>query len=187
MYYVFHQLFPRRVANHEQLISGIITIPTLYSLLVSKHQFISEPSSQIMNFNILTLLSKNIIGSFSMNELYLGAPNIYTSIITTILIIVYFFNKEINKQEKKYTLIFIILFILCFIFNPLNLLLHMFQSPYSFPFRYSFIYCFITLILSYKCINNMSKIKTKNILITCILLIGLLILIAYKKHLPRNI
>ena len=164
------------------LISGIITIPTLYSLLVSKHQFISEPSAQIMNFNILTLLSKNIIGSFSMNELYLGAPNIYTSIITTILIIVYFFNKEINKQEKKYTLIFIILFILCFIFNPLNLLLHMFQSPYSFPFRYSFIYCFITLILSYKCINNMSKIKTKNTLITCILLIGLLILIAYKKY-----
>ena len=28
----------------------------------------------------------------------------------------------------------------------------------------------------------MSKIKTKNILITCILLIGLLILIAYKKY-----
>ena len=25
MYYIFHQLFPRRVANHEQLISGIIT------------------------------------------------------------------------------------------------------------------------------------------------------------------
>lgn len=151
-----------RMSLISVLISGIIIIPTIYSLVSSKGQLYTSSSLTLyMYFDYFTLFAKNTLGAFSMNELRVGAPNIYAGVMTLLLVIAYFFNNKIEKKEKIYTGIFLFIFFLCFYFNPINLSLHMMQSPMSFPFRYSFIFSFLTLIMAYKCINNMEEFNNK--------------------------
>lgn len=151
-----------RISFIAVFISGIILVPTIYSLMNSKAQSYNiESLNMYMYFDYLTLFSKNVLGAFSLTELREGAPNIYSGILTLILTILYFFNRHIEKKEKIYTGLLLFLFFICFYFNTINISLHMFQSPLSFPFRYSFIFSFIILILAYKCINNIDGVNSK--------------------------
>lgn len=165
------------------LISGIIIIPTIYSLASSKGQLYNSDSlTMYMYFDYFTLFAKNTLGSFSMNELRTGAPNIYCGIIALILTILYFFNSKIEKREKVYTGLFIFIFFICFYFNTINLGLHMMQSPMSFPFRYSFIFSFLSLILAYKCINNMDGINSKLLIYITIALVFIFMLVDHNGY-----
>lgn len=165
------------------LISGIIIIPTIYSLANSKGQLYNSDSlNMYMYFDYFTLFSKNILGAFSMDELTGGAPNIYSGIITLILVIVYFFNKNISKREKIYTGLFLLLFFICFYFNTINLGLHMLQTPMSFPFRYSFIFSFLTLILAYKSVNNIENLNHKYLLYITIALIFIFMIVNQNSY-----
>lgn len=165
------------------LISGIIIIPTIYSLASSKGQLYNSDSlNMYMYFDYFTLFAKNTLGAFSMNELRTGAPNIYCGIITFILTILYFFNNKIEKREKIYTGFFIFIFFICFYFNTINLGLHMMQSPMSFPFRYSFIFSFLSLILAYKCINNMDGINNKLLIYITIALVFIFMLVDHNGY-----
>lgn len=165
------------------LISGIIIIPTIYSLVSSKGQLYSASSlTTYMYFDYFTLFAKNTLGAFSMNELRVGAPNIYAGVITLILIIMYFFNSKISKREKIYTGIFFFIFFVCFYFNPINLFLHMLQSPMSFPFRYSFIFSFLWLILSYKCINIIDGLNHKYIVPIIVSIIFIFMLVDHNGY-----
>lgn len=165
------------------LIAGIIIIPTIYSLVSSKGQLYNSSSlTTYMYFDYFTLFAKNTLGAFSMNELRVGAPNIYAGIITLILIVIYFFNSNVSKKEKIYTGLFFFIFFICFYFNPINLFLHMLQSPMSFPFRYSFIFSFLTLILAYKCLNNMDGFNSKHIIAIAVSLIFIFMLVDHNGY-----
>ena len=154
-----------RISIIAALISSVIIIPTIYSLASSKGKLYNSSSLVLyMYFDYFTLFAKNVLGSFSMNELRVGAPNIYAGILTLILTVLYFLNKKIDKKEKICSGIFLFIFFICFYFNPVNLFLHMLQGPMSFPFRYSFIFSFLSLVYGYKCLSNIAGLDKKNII-----------------------
>lgn len=140
------------------LTSSIILIPSIFSLLQGKaNGFITEfiPNQKFAIFDIIT---RFFIGAFKNNDLSGGCPNLYVSLIVIVLVIHYFFNKNINEKEKKASLILLLVFILSFIFNPIDVIWHTFKHPYGFPFRYSFIFDFILLIIAYKNFINIDEI-----------------------------
>lgn len=150
----------------------IVILPTIYSQLQveSRKELIVDALGNI-NFNVLDILSKFIIGSFNFGQItntvyskFLNLPNIYCGVFITFLIILYFINKKVDKESKiKDGLILAVMFISLFI-NLLNIVWHGFSINAWFPYRYSFIISFIMIIIAYKSYWKLGDIEDKSIL-----------------------
>mgnify|MGYP002621879720 CR=1 FL=1 len=150
------------------LTSSVILIPSILSLLSGKASGILQEFIPNQKFAIFDIITRFYIGTFKNSDLEGGCPNIYISLITLVLVIYYFFNKNIKKQEKKASLILLSIFIISFMFYPIDVIWHAFKHPYGFPFRYSFIFDFIMLIIAYKSIiklDDINKIFIKKFII----------------------
>lgn len=150
----------------------IVMLPTIYSQLQveSRKEIVIEALGNI-NFNVLDILSKFIIGSFNFgqitNEIYsefLNLPNIYCGVFITFLVVLYFINKKVSKEAKiKDGLLLAIMFISVFV-NAINIVWHGFSVNAWFPYRYSFIISFIMIIIAYKSYWKLDDIEDKSIL-----------------------
>lgn len=105
--------------------------------------------------NIYQLITNHFIGArpvvLARNE---DLPNVYSGIITMMLIPLYFFNKNINKREKWGMAIMLVIMLLCACIKPLDFLIHGLHFPSNLPHRYTFIYSFIMLYIAYKGLMN---------------------------------
>ena len=141
------------------LTSGIILIPSIFALLQGKANGLLGDFVPNQKFAILDIITRFYIGTFKNSDLLGSLPNVYISVIMIVLVIYYFFNKNINKTEKKASLILITLFGIGFVFSPINTIWHTLKNPVGFPFRYSFMFDFILLIIAFKSIININKIE----------------------------
>ena len=159
------------------LISGIILVPSIFSLLQGKANGLLGDFVPNQRFALLDLITRFYIGTFKTSDILGTLPNVYISQMMIFLTIYYFLNKNIKEKEKKSTLILIGTFALGFIFSPINTIWHTLKNPVGFPFRYSFMFDFILLITAFKSIINIKEIE-KNFIkkfITYGILITLLI------------
>jgi uncharacterized membrane protein YfhO len=140
------------------LTSGIILIPSLFSLLQGKANGMLGDFVPNQKFALLDLITRFYIGTFKNSDILGTLPNVYISVMMTFLVIYYFFNKNINKKEKQASLILIGVFTLGFVFSPINTIWHTFKNPVGFPFRYSFMFDFILLIIAYKSLLKIKEI-----------------------------
>ena len=140
------------------LTSGIILIPSIFSLMQGKANGLLGDFVPNQRFAILDLLTRFYIGTFKNSDILGTLPNIYISQIMIVLVIYYFFNKNINKKEKQASLILIGVFTLGLVFSPINTIWHTLKNPVGFPFRYSFMFDMILLIIAYKSILNIKEI-----------------------------
>lgn len=138
--------------------SMIILLPSLYSLTAGKANFSLSEFVPKQTYPVMELISRFFIGSFKNSDLSGGCPNVFISLFTIVLVVVYFFNKKINIKEKRATLYLVLVFLISFIFYPIDVVWHTFQHPAGFPFRYSFIFDFVLLIIAYK-----SYLSIKNV------------------------
>lgn len=141
------------------LISMIILIPVFFNLLDSKYEQNSNLFSFDLHFNLLTAISKITLGSFVLNDLAFGAPNIYCGLISLILIFVYFANKDIPLKNKITYLIFFVILILSFTICTLDYVMHMLQATVWFPFRDSFVFSFLMIIVAAKGLEKIKNIS----------------------------
>ncbi len=172
------------------LTSGIILIPSLFSLLQGKANGLLGDFVPNQRFAILDLITRFYIGTFKNSDLLGTLPNIYISQIMIVLVIYYFFNKNIKEVEKKSTLILLLAFTIGFVFSPINTIWHTLKNPVGFPFRYSFMFDFVLLIIAYKSILNIKTIDSKFIkkFIMYSLIISLLIdKLLYVNHMYYKI
>lgn len=159
------------------LTAGIVLIPSVFSLMQGKANGLLGDFVPNQRFAILDLLTRFYIGTFKNSDILGTLPNIYISQIMIVLIIYYFFNKNIKTKEKQASLILIGIFALGFVFSPINTIWHTLKNPVGFPFRYSFMFDMILLIIAYKSILNIKEID-KNFIKKFIfysILIGLII------------
>ena len=140
------------------LTSGIILIPSVFSLMQGKAEGLLGEFVPNQRFALLDLITRFYIGTFKNSDILGSLPNVYISVMMTFLVIYYFFNKGINKKEKQASLILIGTFTLGFVFSPINTIWHTFKNPVGFPFRYSFMFDFILLIIAYKSLINLKEI-----------------------------
>lgn len=96
-------------------------------------------------------------------------PNVYTSVLTVLLVPLYMINSKIKIREKAVYSILIVLFFISFNNNFANFFWHAFHFPNDLPYRFSFMYSFILLTIAFKGLINLKGIKAKEIFATGII------------------
>ena len=175
----------------SSLLSGlmcmIIIIPEASELLKGKALLYTSNKTEYFKFNMnfLNIFYKFLPGSTSNYDLKYGMVNIYVSLLVTILVIKYFFNKKISKKERITTLIFILFFLLSISFNLLDFAWQLFQRPIWYPNRYIFTFSFFLITIAMKEITNITyktNIKENLIIIISFILLTLYSIINLKIH-----
>ena len=168
-FYFLHQiLIQKKIKEYKVIIKfiGISLLAGLSSLMIwlpTVSQLIGgDRYIHSKQFNLEYIMSRlfiiNINQASNIKQQYWNL-NIYTSLMTIILFIYYYFNIEINKQEKIINSIYLVLFILSFLIPEISYIWHGFSDPDGYYFRYSFIFSFFMIALASK--QDFSKLNPK--------------------------
>ncbi len=138
-------------------LSAAVLIPALLSLSGEKEEL---SIGLFLRMNPLDLFSKLYTGSFQ-GDLGTGLPNIFCGIIITVLLIWYFFCREISKKEKILTGAAVLFFIVNFSVNTLYVIWHGFNQPIGFPYRFAFLFTFFMIIKADESFAVLSSVDEK--------------------------
>ena len=136
-------------------LAAFVWIPSLKSLSGGKASFDFTSMNFSRDFNLPLILTKLYTGSFNIESLESGLPNIFCGILMLLLFVLYFLNKNIKLKEKIASAVLTTIIILSFYISGLNLIWHGFNPPAGFPYRYSFVFSFIIIYLAYKCFKSL--------------------------------
>ncbi len=134
------------------------------------------------------LTTYNVIFDFLANHLAsvvptirssgdLVVPNVYSGMLTILLLPLFYFCKNISVKEKIAATLTLGIFFFAFNFNIPNYIIHAFHFPNDLPFRFSFIYSFFIVIIAYKVLVNIKSFSGKELLSAGIALVGFIILV----------
>lgn len=162
------------------LISGGLTmalaIPTITAISRTATSEASFPKFEIYH-NIYQIITNHFSGArpivLARNE---DLPNIYSGVLTIVLLPAYFINKDIKLKEKILFGILILFMLLCAVLKPLDFLIHGAHFPANLPHRYTFIYSFILLILGFKAFKNIKGVNLITLSIFSVLYILIIFL-----------
>lgn len=91
-------------------------------------------------------------------------PNVYSGVLTVILLPLYAFCNKISAKEKTMHILLLAVFFVGFNLNYANYILHALHFPNDLPFRFSFIYSFFILKMAYQVIVHIKDISIKGII-----------------------
>lgn len=160
------------------LICAITLVPVFMILKNSSATSGTFPQTFKSYFDLLDLITSHFallettIRSSGDNVL----PNIYTGILTFILLPLFIVNNKIKLKEKATYVVLIIFFVFCFNNNCAEYIWHAFHFPNDLPYRYSYMYSFIIAVMGYKTILNFKGIKVKDIAYTGLAIISFVII-----------
>lgn len=160
------------------LICAITLVPVFMILKNSSATSGTFPQTFKSHFDLLDLITSHFallettIRSSGDNVL----PNIYTGILTFILLPLFLVNNKIKLKEKATYVVLIIFFVFCFNNNCAEYIWHAFHFPNDLPYRYSYMYSFIIAVMGYKTILNFKGIKVKDIAYTGLAIISFVII-----------
>lgn len=162
------------------MLSAIVIVPTFFNLLGGRFNDLYLPASyfSIDWFTLFSHAYNMTLGSFIMNDNYnFGTTTVYITIFGLVLIIYYFFNKNIKKRDKIITGSVLLFFTISFSFALIDYAWNMFQIPIWWSHRYQFVYVFFTVVLAYISFCNMDRFdlkrKYKNIILVVFSLLTL--------------
>lgn len=152
------------------LCSIIMILPMYNALALGKFDFSVPDYSYRTMFNPIELiptLLPNQYYSVNVDEgtRFYGRPEIYSGVLTLVLIPLFYMNKKIDiKKKAGYTCVGFILFISMFI-KPVNMLWHGGQDPNWLPYRYSFLVSFVLISMAAEVFSKLDgyEIKLKDI------------------------
>ncbi len=161
-------------------LSAWVLIPTFFSLLQGKVHFNANNGLDVglRVLNIFALAPKFFISGYDGLG-SVSTPYIYSSALVIVLVIAYFFIKNISFKEKIATLFVLIILMLSAIFRPLFLLFHMLSVPNSFPYRFIFVLSFFLIYTAYKAVRNYNNLNYKLFLPASVLYAVILLLLVY--------
>ncbi len=91
-------------------------------------------------------------------------PNVYCSVITVMLVPLYYFTKTITLREKISATVLLAVMYMSFNTNYLNYIWHGFHFPNDLPYRFSFMYTFVILVIAFKTLIRIKEFKPKELL-----------------------
>lgn len=149
------------------LAAGVVAffLLPLYGALTTTSATNGGLPSQTFNFSIHNYLFNHISGVsrtvFASDALPL--PNIYSGLITLVLIVLLFINKKIKLKYKVISLLALLFFYLCFNTAIIDYAWHAFHVPNDLPWRYSFLYVFTLITIAFYSITRIKDVKKMTI------------------------
>ncbi len=158
------------------LTAMFILAPVAIALAQTATSDTSFPKFEIYK-NVYQLITNHFIGArpvvLARNE---DLPNVYSGVITMMLIPLYFFNTKINKREKWLMAALIVIMLLCACIKPLDFMIHGFHFPSNLPHRYTFIYSFIMLYMAYKGLMNIKSCRFEFVIYAAVLYVMVILI-----------
>ena len=158
--------------------SAFMILPVYNALSLGKFEFSGKPdysfSTQFSPIELLPCLFPNQYYSVNMH----GKPEIYCGMITTVLLPLFYMNKEIKWNKKVgYSFLVAVLFFSMYI-KPADMMWHGGQTPNWLPYRYSFLMSFVLVSMA---VMTFSKLEGLKLTIGKIagVFIGILALVMY--------
>lgn len=112
--------------------------------------------------NIYQILTCHFIGArpavLARNQ---DLPNVFSGVLTMMLLPAYLFNREIPKKDKLLRGAFLIFVLLCCIIKPLDFVIHGFHFPANLPHRFVFMYSFMLIIMAYEAFTKIKSFDYK--------------------------
>lgn len=137
-------------------LSAFILLPSLMGLMNGK---VGNDLVWGFNLSYLNVIAKAFTCSVGLGETWNGGPMIACSMFVFILVLLYFFNKNISRKEKIINGLSIVFLMTTFVFKPLNLVFHGFNDPNAFNYRHAFILVFFIVSLAIRSYNKLSLRK----------------------------
>lgn len=166
-------------------ISMFLTIPTAIALSHTETSDTNFPRFEFYK-NVYQLITNHFAGArpvvLARNE---DLPNVYSGVMTMILLPFYFCNRKFKTKEKVLFGVLLLFMLLCSCVKPLDYMIHGFHFPSNLPHRYTFIYSFILLMLAYRGLTNMKSADFKLTYIIAIFY-GLVMLFTEFVLVPSN-
>jgi len=160
-------------------ISMILTIPTAISLSHTQASDSSFPSFKIYD-NVYQLFTNHFAGArpivLARNE---DLPNLYSGLLTIMLMPVYYLNRNIKFKEKVLYSAFLGFMLLCSCVNVLDFLIHGMHFPSNLPHRFTFIYSFAIISMAYKAFLNIHSINFKKVYVFLAVFAGIVAFTEY--------
>jgi uncharacterized membrane protein YfhO len=158
----------RLVVVYSALAAGlvaILTIPSLFALQSVYNNRVSSPTMSFYNsfFDILG----NFI-AFTPPTVIEGLPNLYSGMISIMLIGLFFQSKRIALRERAIFLAIFIFLLLCTNIDILYIMMHGFTNPNGCPARFSFLISFVLIVMSYRTFLLAEGMDRRGLLAICI-------------------
>lgn len=136
--------------------------------------------SELTTYNVVLDFLANHLASVEPTIRSSGdlvVPNVYSGMLTLLLLPLFWFCKKISVAEKVATTVTLGIFFFAFNFNIPNYIIHAFHFPNDLPFRFSFIYSFFIVITAYKVLMNIKSFSGRELLAGGVALTAFIILI----------
>ena len=118
--------------------------------------------------NVWQLVTNHFLGAraavLARNE---DLPNVYTGVLTMILLPLYYFSKDVKRREKILFSILPVFMLLCACIRPLDYLIHGMHFPANLPHRFTFAYSFILLCMAYQAYLSLEHTRFLPAVIAC--------------------
>ena len=163
-----------------------LLIPVKMALDGGKYNlFSNESSSNLITINkFLAVISKFYTHAF-IDKMFWAetTPFIFVGILLFLLLILYFFNRNISKKERVITFLYTTLVFSGFFFNVIFKILNMGVAvPTGTIFRFAFFVEFFIIYVAYKSFLNIAFIKNKQLLATGAGFVVLSLYIFFKNY-----
>ncbi|MBR6394574.1 MAG: YfhO family protein [Ruminococcus sp.] len=135
------------------LCSLFMILPVYNALALGKFDF-SEPDYSMKHMfkplELVPCMLPNQYYSVNVDEgtRFYGRPEIYSGVMTFIMLPLYFMNKKIKLNKKIGNGLMLVIMFMSMYIKPINMLWHGGQDPNWLPYRYSFIVSFIVLAMA---------------------------------------
>ncbi|MBQ8229050.1 MAG: YfhO family protein [Clostridia bacterium] len=158
---------------------AFVLIPTLFVLQACSATSGKMPE-ELSNYNTVFDFLANHLASVVPTIRSSGdtvIPNVYSGMLTLILVPLYLFCKKIPLKEKIANTLLLGVFFAAFNFNIPNFVIHAFHFPNDLPFRFSFIYSFFIVSIAYKALMHIKEFSGKELLTAGVALIGFIVIV----------
>ena len=144
-------------------ISAVIVLSAYYSLTFGKNTFSDPDWSFILRYDLADLFVKLLPGAYDTVR-PAGLPILYCGTLTLLLLPFYYLSRKISLREKVFTTLLVGVFVASFIISPLDIVWHGFQKPNWLNYRYSFMVCFLLLVMAYKAMQVITRVRSTYVL-----------------------
>ena len=138
----------------------LVIVPTLTAIPNTTYSggTISEIPLRI-HFSILNFFTTFYSGMTpSVVQDSSSLPNVYSGLLSFMLLLLYFMNDKISKKERVLSFITLFIMYLFFTINILSFIIHGFHFSSGAPHRFAFVFVFFVLIMAFKCFINIDGI-----------------------------
>ena len=129
-------------------IAAIIILPTWSALQSTRSIDSALPNSLALHTSFFNVLGNFI--AFTPPTVIDGLPNLYTGMISLMLIGIFFVSSKVVFREKMVVSVVLVLLLLCCNINMLDYVIHGFHKPNLVPFRFTFLISFILTVIAFK-------------------------------------